>query len=143
MKTTYTPAEICQIVGISKSTLFRWEEEQAFPRVPRDRESQDQRLYTQEHINYINRRLLNKQYKHAADRGDIKALDEIHEEMSIRKFIAGDTIGLNELSNYDQLKPRTISTLLQIASERFTPGEETFCKIIELVQEKACKRSGG
>src|ERR1035438_3897641 len=53
-KRRYTPAEICEIFAVSKSTLFRWEQEAVIPPVPRD--EKHQRLYTSEHVRAISRR---------------------------------------------------------------------------------------
>ena len=48
-KTYYRTAEICQIVGISKNTFFRWVREGSFADAP-DRDRREWRLFTKDDV---------------------------------------------------------------------------------------------
>jgi DNA-binding transcriptional MerR regulator len=138
----YSPAEICEMFSISKSTLFRWEREGWFPRVGRDLTGQ--RQYTQDHLRAISQKQkeqLAKQFERAAGTEDDAGLREIAEAVSLRKFLEGDMTGLYELAEYPQLSLQNIRQLLRTAMERCEPGEGIFCEIIRVVWEQGCKLS--
>jgi len=136
----YSPAEICEMFGVSKSTLFRWEEQAWFPQVSRD--LTNQRQYTQEHIQAISRKLDGRQFEQAAKADDEPRLREITEAISLHKFLyLGDKTGLQHLAEYPYLLADTIRQLLRAALEEYEPGEETFCEIIRVVLEKSCRVS--
>jgi DNA-binding transcriptional MerR regulator len=142
---TYTPSELCDMLNISKSTLFRWEREGVLPPPTRDQLDQRHgRIYTQEHIQAIGQKQkeqLEKQYDHASkDRSwDRRSLRELLETNSLRKFLEGNEIGLRELREHDQLLPKTIRTLLQVALEQCEPDDDIFCDIIQVVYEQSRK----
>lgn len=136
----YSPAEICEMFGISKSTLFRWERDGLLPPVGRD--LSNQRQYTQEHVRAISRRQkeqLSEQFKRVVETEDGAGLMEIAEAVSLRKFLGGDMTGLYELAEYPRLPSEVIRQLLRIALEQYEPGEGTFCEIIRAVWEQSCK----
>ena len=87
-QTTYSTAEICEMFGISKSTLFRWEREGLLPPISRDLSGQ--RLYTQKHLNAISERQkkqLGKRYASAIASNDQNSLAQISEALALRKFL--------------------------------------------------------
>jgi len=133
---TYTTAEICEMFGISKSTLFRWEREELLPLIPRD--IGGQRQYTQEHINAISERQktqLGKRYQRAVEAGDEDGLQQISEAVALRKFLEGDTTGLYELAELPEVSDDTLRQLLQLALDQYAPGERIFCEIIRVLWE--------
>jgi predicted site-specific integrase-resolvase len=142
---TYTPSELCEMLNISKSTLFRWEREGVLPAPTRDQSDQRHgRIYTREHIQAIGEKQkeqLEKQYVQAnKERSwDRKSLQELLESNSLRKFLEGNEIGLRELREYDQLLPKTIRTLLQVAMEQCEPDDDIFSDIIQVVYEQSRK----
>ncbi len=140
----YSPAEICNLFNISKSTLFRWEGEPGFPLV--DRDLANNRQYTQEHIQFISTRQkeqLARQYRLAAqsdNEGSVPRMQQIHEALSLRKFLSGDLTGLRELAELSALTPRTIRHLLQIALDQKDLQGEVFCQIIDAIWRQTCRR---
>jgi DNA-binding transcriptional MerR regulator len=144
-------------LGVSKSTLLRWEKEGVLPPTERDLSSQrNTRVYTQEHIDVIvakQRQRIGREYertsadadRHVTEesdeasgqastaRGTLQALLEAH---SLRKFIAGNRLGLSELRHYDYVSPDTIETLLRIALEECEPSDAVFADIIEVIYGK-------
>ena len=142
---TYTPADLCEMLNISKSTLFRWEREGVLPSPTRDQTDQRHgRIYTQEHIQAIGQKQkeqFEKQYEQAGkDRSwDSRSLKDLLETNSLRKFLEGNEIGLRELREYDQLLPKTIRTLLQVALEQCVPEDDIFYNIIQVVYEQISK----
>lgn len=142
---TYTPSEICVMLNISKSTLFRWEREGLVPPPTRDQSDQRHgRIYTREHIQAIGEKQkeqLERQFEQASkDRAwDRRSLREVLEANSLRKFLEGNEIGLRELREHDQLLPKTIHALLQVAMEQCEPDDDIFCDIILVVYEQSRK----
>ena len=116
----YSPAEICEIFDISKSTLFRWEEEELIPVVRRDRHHQ--RQYERAHLKAISDRqkqVLKKRFDSAAELDDERSLvdlEHIHESNALRKMLVGDRSGFDELESAKRIAASTIKHLLRIAS---------------------------
>jgi DNA-binding transcriptional MerR regulator len=143
---TYTPAELCDMLNISKSTLFRWEREGVLPSPTRDQSDQRHgRIYTQEHVQAIGQKQkeqFERQYEQASkDRSwDSRSLKDLLETNSLRKFLEGNDIGLRELREYDQLLPKTIRTLLQVTLEQCEPEDDIFYGIIQVVYEQSYKQ---
>lgn len=136
----YSPAEICELFSISKSTLLRWEGQAWFPQVVRD--LTNQRQYTQEHIQAISLKQDRKQFEQAAKADDEGRLREIQEAVSLHKFVySGNKTGLHQLAEYPRLSADTIRQLLRVALEEYELGGETFCEIIRVVLEQSCKLS--
>jgi DNA-binding transcriptional MerR regulator len=131
---TYAPAEICEIYGIARSTLFRWEAEGVIPTVARD--ITNQRRYTHEHIRAINKRQygqLRQRFERALQSEDRLIQTEIMECLSLRKFMEGDVTGLYELGESPSLTPRTIRQLLRAAIEECEPTDALFSEILEVI----------
>lgn len=134
----YSTAEICQMLRISKSTLFRWEREQMLPPVGRD--LTNQRQYTHEHVQTIRvRRMkqLGERIEQTDRMADDAALQEIWEAITLHKFLGGNLLGLDELAGYRRLSPETIVQLLQVAIEHHEVGSETFCTLLQVALEKS------
>jgi len=136
----YSPAEICKMFGISKSTLFRWEQEPWFPRASRDLSGQ--RQYTQEHVRAISenqKRKLGREYQRAIEQEDNHSMLEFAEALSLRKFLANDMTGLQELAEYPRLSINTIMQLVRLASEHYRPRDPMFCDILSVALTQSCK----
>jgi DNA-binding transcriptional MerR regulator len=133
---TYSTAEVCELLRISKSTLFRWEKEGLIS--PPGRDLQQQREYTLDHIREIGAWRLRKQLEQVTKaEGDPSAeerMDSLAEYISLTKFVAfGDISGLYELAERSELSTRTMQQLLRAAAER-EPTDEAFQLIVgELV----------
>jgi DNA-binding transcriptional MerR regulator len=136
---SYTPAEVGDMFGISKSTLLRWENEGAIPPIERDDRNQNRRMYSLSHLKAISemvKRRLRSQYRWAAGAGDQAGLEHIHESLSLMKFMAGDRLGLHELKEIPSLRPFTISQLLRSALEDYGPDDESFVLIIDIIHKQ-------
>jgi DNA-binding transcriptional MerR regulator len=130
----YSSAEVCKMLDISKSTLFRWEADGLLP--PVRRSLKGQRQYTEEHIRAISQEQLRKQFKRIVkSEADQR---EVMEVQSLVKFLAGDVTGLTELAQYHRLSLRTIRELIRVALKQYEPGDPTFCEIIEVVYRQSC-----
>jgi DNA-binding transcriptional MerR regulator len=134
-KKRYTPAEVCEIFDISKSTLFRWEKEGRISSP--DRDLRQQRWYTQGHMAEIGRLLFRRQAQQLANTehqpGAEQRMDALHEQISLNKFaVLGDIRGLYELAERETLAKATIRQLLLEASRR-DPSDEAFRWIVKRV----------
>lgn len=134
---TYTPAEVCEMFGISKSTLLRWEREGNLAGVGRDLNKN--RRYTQENIRVIREQQLKKQYENASERGDNAALKTLHEQLSLGKLSDGDVNGLRELTNLEHLSPDTIMRMLRIALDEYEPRDPVFRQIVKAAADSCSK----
>lgn len=140
----YSPVEICQIFGISKSTLLRWEREGVLKDIKRDIRT-GEREYSQEDIHVIYERLaeqLSLQYKRSLEAGDTEAALRIHERTALQRLIQGEVfIGLQTLNALDHLSKEAIDQLLQIAREQYEPADPAYCRILRVASEQSCKLS--
>jgi DNA-binding transcriptional MerR regulator len=133
---TYSTAEICEMFGISKSTLFRWERDGQLPAIPRD--ITGQRQFSREHLIAISERQkkqLSRQYAHAIKADDQDSLKQISEAVAMRKFLEGDVTGLYELAELETVSSDTLRQIMQIGLEQYNPGDQTFCEIIRVLWE--------
>lgn len=132
----YATAEVCEMFGISKSTLFRWEREGLLPAVPRD--INGQRQYNLDHISAISGRQkvkLGRQFAHAIKTGNETSLMQISEAVALRKFLEGDVTGLYELAELPEVSNETLLQIMQIGMDQYEPGDPTFCEIIRVLWE--------
>ena len=135
----FTPAEVCDLFGISKSTLLRWEREGLIVSPPRELH-QRQRSYTQKHMAEIGRPLLQKWYHQLAtaehEPNAEQRLESLAERVSLIKFVAfGDLSGLYEMGERDALSEETIKQLLHEASQ-YEPSDPIFRRIVEVIEAK-------
>jgi len=140
----YSTAEICELFGISKSTLFRWERENLLPSIPRD--ISGQRLYTQDHVLAISERQkkqLGKRFERAVEAGDETSLIRIQEAVALRKFLEGDVTGLYELEELPAVSNGTLKQIMQIGLDQYEPGDQTFCEIIRVLWEHSRELCNG
>ncbi len=142
---TFSTAEICELFGISKSTLFRWERDRRIPTVPRD--ANGQRRYSNAHLQAIAERLrerYKRQFAEAANSEDTGRMQTIAQTHSFIKFLQGEPVGLQELEAYDALPPHLIRHLTRILADYYTPDDPEYCGIIRVLA-KQCRlkaRSG-
>jgi DNA-binding transcriptional MerR regulator len=151
----YSPAEVCDLFDISKSTLLRWEREGTLPAPSRNvADQREPRIYSQRDVQIIARKQedeLGTKYQAASRRLDeykrdgreqnLGRLQELLQLRSLRKFLAGNELGLAELSEYPQLQPRTLRVLLRLALEHSNPQEPVFAHILRVVAEQSAKLS--
>jgi transcriptional regulator with XRE-family HTH domain len=136
----YSTAEICEMFGMSKSTLFRWERDGLLPPIARD--ISGQRQYSLDHIIAISekqKKQLGKRYAFAIKAGNETSLKLISEAVAIRKFLEGDLTGLYELGELNEVSPDTLRQIMQIGLEQYEPGDRTFCEIIRVLWEHSRK----
>ncbi len=143
-KHTYSTVEVCELFGISRSTLFRWEKEDWFPHVERD--AMGQRLYTDTHLQAIAQRLrerYKRQYDQAATTEDKRRMENLARTLSFVKFLEGKIEGLQELAEYDELSDHIVTQLLRFALDRYSPSDPEFCQIVYVVYDQCHKRTQG
>lgn len=132
----YSPAEICSMFRIAKTTLFRWEAEGRISAVPR--KLNDEREYTKKHIKEIaNIQLetLKQIYERAAETENQEQMERVHEELTMVKILyLEDLSGLFELAQKNSLSDMVISELLRKALE-LNPKDRIFREIIEVLYQ--------
>lgn len=142
MERTYSTVEVCNLFGISRSTLFRWEREAWFPRVERDETGQ--RLYTNDHLRAIAdylRRRYKRQLEQAMNAEDRGRMLTIMRALSFVKFLQGRMEGLQELAEYNELPDAMVRQLLRYALEHYAPSDPEFCQIIHVLHTHCQKRN--
>jgi len=142
----YSPAEVCGMFNVSKSTLFRWERDGLLPPVGRDLSGQ--RRYTDEHLRVLAERQvekLSRQFKWAAERdADLSVHLNVLESHSLTKFVyKGDLTGLYELAEYPRLSPHAIRELLQVALDQYGPEDPVFAEIVRVAADQTGKLHSG
>lgn len=140
MSAKFSPADLCKLFGISKSTLFRWESEDWFPAIRRGDDSR-QREYGIEHVQTIASHKIEKlenAFVTAYKRPHLESLRELHLELSFRKVLAGDLIGLKEmdasLSTTPERSEEYILRLVAVALNHYSPRDTEFLAIIRVVE---------
>lgn len=132
----YSPAELCELFDVAKTTLFRWEQEDWFPRVPRDLKGE--RQYSHEHIKAISDRHVEKltsQYDEAARSEDKARMWEIQRRVDMLRAIQGDIISVRHLVEAGHVSPADTRQLVRMAYERYDPTEPEFYSFLEEVLE--------
>ena len=127
-------SDICKLFGMSKSTLFRWEEQDSFP--PIERTASDARQYSLEIVHWLANDLRErhgKQYSQAIKRVDQARLGELHREMQRLKFIAGDSTSLYEMIAADEITPQIIHDRLGILLLLYEPGDSFFSEALHVL----------
>lgn len=145
----FSPADLVDLLGVSKSTLFRWEKEGLLPPTTRDfTNARSQRVYTQEHVASIvetQQEDLAKQItqaEHAADHNAPRAKSTaayLLQANSLRKFLSGNEFGLTDLANYPNLDPKVITSLVRIASEQLRPDDPLYARILKIASDQSQK----
>ena len=99
---TYSPAQVKEWFGISRTTLFRWEDEQRIPKTKRG--SNKERIYDQNHLRRIYQ-LVCEKLKQELDLSfrdnpdDEQAWQQMMERIYKAKLFAGDqNVALNAIS---------------------------------------------
>ena len=114
-QTTYSPADICKRFVISKTTLFRWEEEGKIS--PVIRKINKVREYSKVHVKEIAKmqvKSLTDLYKRAVETENEEQIKQVHEELTrIKILYLEDATGLYELAQQNSLSENTIRELLQ------------------------------
>lgn len=144
----YTPAEVCALFGISKSTLFRWEREGRISRPERGRRGE--RFYGRKQIAEIGKNLFHQQVKQLmkseGEPGVEQRMRELAEQISRMKFVAfgnkGGLFELDEMARNRGLSEETVRALLDEAA-RLGPAHEHFRVILEVVARASGKRQQG
>jgi len=135
------PADICEMFGISKSTLFRWEKEGKIP--PSSRDEDQNRFYTVDHVAAITMLMLQRRFDRLMRNEEQPDAQEkarlLAQELSLYKFFfEGEKTGYYELSEQVDLSPMIVHRLLQEALAH-RPSEQLFRDIIGLVYNKTVK----
>ncbi len=124
-KRTYTPAEVCELFDVARTTLFRWEEQDEIPKAAREG---GERVYTQEHLRSI-QSLMRKRLREEINAASRYDPDQEHptfdqlERLCRLEFVSpGDQEhGLRTLfalSQRGRLSEKTLDLLIKLASRR-------------------------
>jgi DNA-binding transcriptional MerR regulator len=140
-ESVYSPAEVCKKLDISRSTLFRWEDNGYIP-AP-DRNLRGERRYTQLDLEAIARFVQSRRHRQryaqvlAEDNENTRPkLEDLGEQNALFKFVnLHDPTGLVELREYSPLQPSAIRQLLRVAADDYDPSEGRFWDIIDVVCE--------
>jgi len=144
---TYSPSEICDIFGISKSTLLRWEKEEWFPRVDREVLGSlgaiRQRIYTEKHIRAICERRkeeLGRSLSRAHASQKKEEMRALMKASSISKFLEGEITAVWELAEYPELSEAETKLMLRTILGRFAPHDPFFVATLKAVL-KQCQKA--
>jgi transposase-like protein len=135
----YSPVELCRLFDISKSTLLRWEEEGTLGPVERD--AHGQRCYSHEHlrtISYRQKERLACDRDRALQSGNQGMLAMVEATIAMHDFLVGDPTGLRLLSERPPFPTRMVRLLLQFVLDHHELGDETFCRVLEVVSAQSC-----
>jgi hypothetical protein len=112
----FSPVQICQMFGISKTSLLRWEREGKIPLAHRTLEGE--RQYTIDDVNRIAEIRIGHHYNRAVTPYDPERLEKLHEEITRLKILYIDPqVGLLELAAHKPAPEGLIRDLLIKASQ--------------------------
>ncbi|MDX2030472.1 MAG: MerR family transcriptional regulator [Blastocatellia bacterium] len=148
---TYTPAEVCELFDVARTTLFRWEEQEEIPKAIR---REGERIYTQEHLQTI-QSLMRKRLREEINAASRYDPDEEHptvdqlERLCRLEFVSPgeQKHGLQTLlalSKRHRLSKKTLDLLIKLASRRpiGDPLREMIWELLS-TQDRLVKESGG
>jgi DNA-binding transcriptional MerR regulator len=129
------------MLGISKTTLFRWESEGKLAQPPRD--LRGHRRYGEEELRAIAElveleplKARIRQLYESDDPAARRELSALSERLSLDKLLyLRDLTGLHELDESPSLRPETIRRLLEEAL-RYETTDDVFREIIRIVYAK-------
>jgi DNA-binding transcriptional MerR regulator len=146
---TYSPADVEQLLGIPKTTLFRWEDKGLI--VVADKDEMGRRHYSRDRLDsillYLEERVLEDAAPDAKDARSLlkyqeAKLREYQQVISVRKILEGDpTTGFAELIQQVKAAPlvdRLVGLLLREALE-YEPADWRFGAIIDLVHQSVVR----
>lgn len=137
----YSPAEICEMFSISKSTLLRWERAGIISSVKRH-PNNDQRLYSQEDIGRIVQQLtrqLNRQFSRTVETDDHEQSEKAYETLYLWKFLQGEPHSVEALENFPRLSADVIRKLCRVGLDRHEPSSMTFQRIAAIIANQSKK----
>jgi len=108
-----SPEEVCYFFGISKSTLFRWEQDGRIS--PVKRTVTGSREYFPENVREISAIMVERikeRYADACRRESIRELGELHQTLSFLKILSHNELGAAELCEYQTINPDIITKLV-------------------------------
>jgi len=83
---------------------------------------------------------LRKKIEQAVDADNSDSLQEIHESLSLSKFLLRrDLTGLLELGEYSKLSDQSIRSLIRGALDYYEPGDDTFRKVLTVALNQSTK----
>jgi DNA-binding transcriptional MerR regulator len=148
---TYTPAEVCELFDVARTTLFRWEEQEEIPKAVR---VGGERIYTQEHLRTI-QALMRKRLREEINAASRYDQDQEHptvdqlERLCRLEFVSPgeQKHGLQTLlalSKRHRLSEKTLDLLIKLASRRpiGDPLREMIWELLS-TQDRLVKESGG
>jgi len=131
-------SEICRLFSVSKTTLFRWENEDWMP--PVSRNASGARRYRSNHVNAIARFHIGRLrglIEHASQGENLEALEQLFAELSYHKFLAGDIMGLREMILRDAMDEDAVRDCLLWISRIWPFDGVTFVEALELLARAA------
>jgi DNA-binding transcriptional MerR regulator len=138
---TYSPAELCKMLNIAKTTLYRWEQEKKITIAPRDLKGE--RQYTTAHVKELAKiqlEVLKRQYDLASLSEDIDRMTRLIQEISrVKALYLEDPTGLSELGEYSELSDTFVRELLRKAAE-LDSKDAAFRQIIDLLYRTFIKK---
>jgi DNA-binding transcriptional MerR regulator len=139
---TYTPADLCELFGLSRTTLFRWEEQHEIPKAEREGNN---RIYRREHLRSI-AGLMRKKIRDEINASSRYNPDELHPTPDqLEKLFRVEFVGerdpvhglrmLSALAKKHKLSEETVNLLIKSASNS-SAGDPMRRKIWELLMEQ-------
>lgn len=126
------PNDVCELFGISKATLLRWEREGVIRSPMRD--SSGHREYDKElvlEIAAIHLKRLTEQYSQASKTENEKQLARIHHAVRRLKFVQGDIRGTYELVAEDT-DPHAIAQYIGLLLLLYEPDSSFFARSMSI-----------
>lgn len=135
-----SPAQVCELFGISKSTLLRWEKAGFIPSAKRD--DLNQRLYTQEDVREIaqqTKHQITNQFERIGSTKSEEDAEKAFENLYVLKFIRDEPDVLTELNYFPKLSADSIRKLCRIGLERYEPWSKEFIQLAKIIAQKGEK----
>lgn len=134
---SFSPAEICAIFGISKSTLFRYERDALLPAVPRD--DTDERRYGSDHIRALAKRRLRDLFEVATKTDDEEKVRRATELQIVFGLLTEDDVDgrLAQLEEIDRVSAEAFKILLRIVLPRYELQDPCLPRLLGMLERHA------
>ncbi len=132
---TKSTEEVCRIFGISKSTLFRWEQEGRIP-PPKRTGRMKERMYASAQLEALLMLCFRPVFNQAFAGEDCAVIANAFESLFLTKVLIGKTVGVDEIRAFAKqrpLAPSTMKGLLAAAATQFSAESWEFKALVGAV----------
>ena len=83
-----------------------------------------------------------RQYSRAIRSEDLELMAQLHLSRALSRLEYGDREAMYEIMSFSQLTDEAVKALLRAVADQLQPGDEDFCRAIEVVRRHCASKAG-